>query len=116
VTLILNTCRYELFVHGLSGHDAQVTTLNLPSLNRYQDHVTDIRNNSVCQLISLFSYENWEDVFYESNVNVIFNNFLNTFVRTFYSCFPFKNFQYSYKQKPWLTMDIKMSCATLPNL
>jgi hypothetical protein len=59
----------------------------------------------------MFSYENWEDVFLEANVNTIFNNFLNTFLRIFYACFPVKKSQYSLKHKPWLTNGIRISCV-----
>jgi hypothetical protein len=59
----------------------------------------------------MLSYENWEDVFREANVNVIFNNFLNTFLRIFYACFHVKKSQYSHKHKPWLTNGIRISCV-----
>jgi hypothetical protein len=70
----------------------------------------NIINYSISQFTSLLNYENWEEVFLESNVNVIFNNFLNTFLRIFYSCFPVKKSHYTYKQKPWLTAGIRISC------
>jgi hypothetical protein len=50
------------------------------------------------------SCENWEDVFFfspEVDVNIAFSNFLNTFLRIFYSCFPLEKFQYVYMQKSW---------------
>jgi hypothetical protein len=37
------------------------------------------------------SYENWENVFNpecDNDINVIFNNFFNTYLRIFYSSFP----------------------------
>jgi len=34
-----------------------------------------------------FSYENWENVFSEKDVNSAFNNFLNTYLRLFNSSF-----------------------------
>ena len=45
------------------------------------------------------------------NVNVIFNNFLNTFLRIFYACFPVHKSYHSLRQKPWLTSGIKISCV-----
>ena len=45
------------------------------------------------------------------NVNVIFNNFLNTFLRIFYACFPVHKSYHSLRQKPWLTSGIKTSCV-----
>ena len=34
------------------------------------------------------SYETWEQVFDGNDVNEIFNSFLNTFLRIYYSIFP----------------------------
>jgi hypothetical protein len=70
-----------------------------------------INNHSISNFTSLLSYENWEDVFLETNVNIIFKNFLNTSLRIFYSSFPVNKSQYSYKPKPLLTTGIRFSCA-----
>jgi hypothetical protein len=59
----------------------------------------------------MLSYEKWEDVFLEANVNIIFNTFLNTFLRIFYACFPVKKSRYSLKHKPCLTNGIRISCV-----
>ncbi|XP_023702159.1 uncharacterized protein LOC111861650 [Cryptotermes secundus] len=116
--IYINTHRHEYSVHpvinGLSDHDAQAITLNnisIPVPKHVSTYTRNINNYSISQFTCLLSYENWEDVFLETNVNVIFNNFLNTFLRIFYSCFPVKKSQYSYKQKPWLTTGIRISCA-----
>jgi hypothetical protein len=34
------------------------------------------------------SYESWPNIFTDDDVNKIFNNFLNTYLRIFYSNFP----------------------------
>jgi hypothetical protein len=39
------------------------------------------------------SYEIWDTIFGENDVNKIFNNFHNTFLRIFYSSFPEKKIQ-----------------------
>ena len=49
--------------------------------------------------------------FLETNVNIILNNFLSTFLSIFYSHFPVIKSKYSYKQKPWLIAGIRISCA-----
>ena len=49
-----------------------------------------IDDNSINQFKFLLSYENWEEVFSEKNVNTIFNNFLNTYLKIFYTSFPLK--------------------------
>ena len=101
-------------INGLSDHDAQIITLSniFISVPRHVFSFTrKINNYSISKFTSLLSYENWEDLFLETNVNIIFNNFLNTFLRIFYSSFPIIKSKYSYKQKPWLTTGIRISCA-----
>jgi hypothetical protein len=110
--------RFNFSVHplinGLSDHDAQVINLsnifcsvpkNLFSFARRID------NNSVRKFTDLLSHEIWEDVFQEYNVNIIFNNFLNTYLRIFYASFPIKKIKESHKPKPWLTYGIRILCA-----
>jgi hypothetical protein len=105
--IYINTYQSEFSVYplinGLSDHDAQVITLNniftsVP--NQVFFYTRNINNHSISQFVYMLSYENWEDVFCEANVNVIFNNFLNIFLRIFYACFPVKKSQYSHKHKP----------------
>jgi uncharacterized membrane protein (DUF373 family) len=50
-----------------------------------------INNYTIGQFLIL-SYENWEDVFSEMNVNIAFNKFLNIFLRIFIHVFLLKNF------------------------
>jgi hypothetical protein len=59
------------------------------------------------------SYENWENVFdsdCDNDVNVIFNNFLNTYLRIFYSSFPSPKSLFTDTSKGWLTKGILISC------
>jgi uncharacterized protein with ParB-like and HNH nuclease domain len=55
------------------------------------------------------SYENWESVFNNSDINTRFNQFLNRFLRHFYESFP-KTIRHKYKQKSQTTTGIKISC------
>ena len=71
--------------------------------------IDKIDSNSVSKF--LLSYENWEDVFLEENINIIFNNFCNTYLRIFYASFPITKSQNSYKSKPLLINGIRISCA-----
>ena len=88
--IFINTHRHEFCVHplinGLSDHDAQIISLSniLISAPRHVfSFARKINNYSISQFTYLLSHENWEDVFLEANVNKIFNNFLNTFLRIF---------------------------------
>jgi exonuclease III len=102
------------FINGLSDHDAQVLTLNIainPDSKQIFYYRRVINNYTIGQIIYFLSYENWEDVFTEKNVNMAFNKFLNTFLRIFYACCPMKKYKYSHTEKSWLTTGIKVSCA-----
>ena len=55
----------------------------------------------------MLSYDNWENVFLEENVNTIFNNFINTCI--FCASFPIVKLKNSDKPKPWLIKGIKIS-------
>jgi hypothetical protein len=68
-------------------------------------------DNSIKQFKFLLSYENWEEVFSDKNVNTILNNFLNTYLRIFYTSFPLTKVKYQHNIKPWLTTGIRISCA-----
>jgi hypothetical protein len=52
------------------------------------------------------SYENWESVFNNSDINTSFNQFLNILLRHFCESFP-KATRHKYKHKSWITMGIK---------
>jgi len=100
-------------INGLSDHDAQIINLSLiPSpVPSYPFSVFRKTNsNSICKFKDRLSYENWDEVFQEGNVNVLFNNFLNTYLRIFNTCFPTIKTHASPKLKPWLTTGIRTSC------
>ena len=101
-------------INGLSDHDAQVIDLSnflcsSPKLPFSCIRKMDI--NSVQKFTNLLSYKNWEDVFQENNVNIIFNNFLSTYLRIFQTSSPIKKIPGSTKPKPWLTTGIRISCT-----
>jgi len=67
--------------------------------------------DSISKFLNLLSYENWEDVFVDRNVNILFNNFLNTYLKIFYACFPNRKKIHHKISKPWLTTGIRISYA-----
>ena len=69
-----------------------------------------VDNNTVRHFVHLLSYENWKNVFLEENVNIIFNNFINTCLRLLHASFPFVRLRNLQNSKPWLTKGIKVSC------
>jgi len=116
--MYVNTYKHDSTVHplinGLSGNDVQIITLSnvFISVPRHVFFFTrKIDSNSISKFTFLLSYENWEDVFLEKNVYIIFNNFLNTYLRIFYASFPKIKLQNTYKPKQWLTTGIRTLCA-----
>jgi hypothetical protein len=82
-----------LIINGLSDHDAQViafTDNSTPVPKQSFPLIRKVDKNTIRNFVYLLSYENWENVFLEENVNifVIYNNFVNTYLRVFYASFP----------------------------
>jgi hypothetical protein len=68
---------------------------------------------SICEFQLNLSYENWENVFdteYDNDINQLFNNFLNTYLRIFYSSLPIYKSLVKDTSKGWLTKGILTSC------
>ena len=55
------------------------------------------------------SYEVWDRIFGENDVNKIFNNFQNTFLRIFYTSFPKNKIQVQKKDCSWMSKGIKIA-------
>jgi hypothetical protein len=49
-----------------------------------------MNNKNYEEFQKLLSWESWENIFENNNVNIMFNNFHNTYLRCFYTCFPKK--------------------------
>jgi hypothetical protein len=56
------------------------------------------------------SHETWEQVFDGTDVNEIFNSFLNNFLRIYYSSFPLTRVKDNMNQNAWITPGIRISC------
>jgi hypothetical protein len=75
-----------------------------------------IDDHSAKKFVKLLSYESWEAVFSNDNINIIFNSFSDTYLRILQFCFPIKKKPFLSNFKPWLTHDIKISCANKKKL
>jgi hypothetical protein len=78
-------------INVLSDHDGQLLTTYLPYKvkNLQQIHfVRKINKDTLTDFHFKLSFETWEPVFGGKDVNEIFNTFLNTFLRIYYSSFP----------------------------
>jgi hypothetical protein len=71
---------------------------------------------SILDLQINLSYELWDDMFTDNDVDTIFNNFLNTYVRIVSSCFWISKSRSICTIKLWLMPEIKISCSTKEEL
>jgi exonuclease III len=110
----LQFINYEVstLTNGLSDHEAQLLTLQLSSHCSNKTNIPFIRvisDYNVLDFNMKLSYEEWELVFKNNDVNISFNYFLNILLNHFYASFPLKKTQAN-KQKSWITAGIKTSC------
>jgi hypothetical protein len=105
---------YEIFSasEGLSDHEAQLLIVHLPSLTIKNNDVyysRTVNDYNIADFRIKLSYENWESVFNNSDINTCFNQFLNILLRHFYASFPLSRRQ-KYTQNSWITAGIIISC------
>jgi hypothetical protein len=99
----------------MSDHDAQIIVIHNLHVQNCNNHFYFSQKIDKCSIIDFntkLSYESWEDIFTDNDVNTIFNNFLNTYLRIFYSRFPLKKISCRSFTKARLTTGIKTSCNT----
>ena len=116
--IFINIYNHDFSVHplinGLSDHDGQIITFSnvFYSVPRHMFSISrKINTHTIRNFTLLLIYENWEDVFLEKDVNILFNNFLNTYLRIFYASFPNVKTKHTHNQKPWITSGIRISCT-----
>jgi len=105
--------------NGLSDHDAQILTLNDTQIQKSPAHHLTrriINDSTILQFQLNLSYKSWENVFNGDDVDIIFNNFLNTYLHPFYHTFPLTRRQNTYNNKPWITPGIIISSQHKRNL
>ena len=107
----------------MSDHDVPMLTLHTPLRDPCKPRLVKISrkcdDSSIRDFTSNLSYENWEDVFNTTSkidINVMFNNFLNTYLRIFYGSFPQFKSTARDKCKGWLTKGILTSCKNKKDL
>ena len=76
------------FSNDLSDHDAQILIIKTLCQSQY-DRTTTVRKvdqHTISNFIDKLSKESWDSTFNNTDVNLMFNSLLNTFLRIFYSC------------------------------
>jgi hypothetical protein len=85
---------YEVMpvTNELSDHDAQIIKLYTSYNNKSHEYQTYFRRNinkySIADFQKSLCYESWDQVFDSTDVNEIFNSFLNTYLRIVLCQFP----------------------------
>jgi hypothetical protein len=69
-----------------------------------------INQSSIDDFLFKLSHETWASVFEGNEVNTIFNSFLKTFLRYFYSCFPLIKVYKWPSHNYWIMSGILTSC------
>jgi len=110
---ILNNHQVTPLINGLSDHDVQIIILNVLQ-NKSHEHQPYFRRNinkyTIAEFKNSQSYETWDSVFECNDVNTIFNSFLNTYFRIFYSSFPLIKINKVMHYNSWITIGTKTSC------
>jgi len=74
----------------MSDHDAQLLEMEnvkIPTQELTTSYIRRFNDHSVHDFLLWLSMENWEDVFAGNNSNIIFNKFLDTYLKIFNTCF-----------------------------
>ena len=96
-----------------SLHDAQLLTIQFASTQNKDHHMyfkRNINHYTITDFLLTLSYEMWESVFEDNDVNTIFNFFLNTFLRHFYSSFLMVRANKTSNHNTWITSGIRTTC------
>jgi hypothetical protein len=108
-----DNCKIFPVINVVPNHDAQLITINIQS-NQPQDHQIyfkrKINKYTIADFQIKLSYETWDSNFECDDVNNIFNSFLNTYLRIFYSSFPLTKVKKKTTNTSWITLGIKISC------
>jgi hypothetical protein len=90
-------------------------TTNGLTLSTEPIYIRNINQHTIAEFQYLLSWENWENIFGNNNINSMFNNFLNTYLRCFNASFLKKEIKYNHIYNNWITKGIKISCKKREN-
>ena len=89
-------------INGLSDHDAQLIAIHTHNLRSYAKKymlIRQINDHTINDFLTKLSCESWDGVFSTTEVNKMFNSFLDTYLKIFYSSFPLKRAHINKKTK-----------------
>ena len=100
-------------INGLSDHDAQsitFKTINMRTHAKQFKIIRKINKHTINDFLIKLSYETWDSTFSSDDVNIMFNSFLDTYLKIYYSSFPKKKIKISNEISDWITIGIITSC------
>jgi hypothetical protein len=110
ITIVRNYSINPVIINRLSDHDAQVVTFHSLSLGPQIKKCMSMRKITeltINDFLLKLSYETWDTVFSAENVNDMFNSFLDSYLKIFYSSFPLKRVPTTNKKNNnWITLGI----------
>jgi len=100
------------FCNDLSDHNVQILTINIPVQKQsVRSKLTGkMDKHMILDFIFKLSNESWDGVFNNKDVNLMFNSFLNTYLKIFYSSFLLIRSKSRNYDNNWVTLGIKISC------
>ena len=115
--IFFNITRFEDYSvyplkNDLSDHDGQIVKIKteLPTFSGGINIVRKVNEYTIIDFLNSLSNESWESTFNTENVDLMFNSFLNTYLRIFYSSFPPIRINSRKNKKTWITQGIRKSC------
>jgi hypothetical protein len=106
-------------VNDLSDHDAQLLLLNNITIQVpkcYNYFKRQINRMNIENFMFNLSFETWDKIFTDGDVDKIFNSFLNTYLKVFNNSFLVRKIFHNYNNRAWLTAGIRISCHHKRNL
>jgi hypothetical protein len=116
--IFIDTSKFANYVafprlNGLSDHDAQLiklSNIDLKIQNAKFKFVRKIDKYSTLDLQYKLSFETWNSVFDDNDLNTMFNSFLSIYLQIFYSSFPLRRENTKTKSNVWITLGLRTSC------
>ena len=116
--IFINTVKFNYFIvhpliNGIYDHDTEIIVLHDIIIQNESNYFYFTRKFNISLALNFnikFTYESWDSVFSYNDMNLSFSDFLNTYLRIFYSSFPMKKVYYTSHTNAWLTQGIKTSC------
>jgi hypothetical protein len=106
----IEKCELSPMYNGISDHDAQLVLIHditIFSHSKRSRTKRKIYKSSLLNFSLSLSTEQWKEIFDKKEVNIMFNTFLNIFLRYFCNSFPKICARFYINTKAWITSSIK---------